>query len=286
MIRVNNIIGTPYNDTVIGNDQDNIIIGGQGNDYLEGRGGYNTYIFEEDWGEDTVINSSGQGSLDFSRLSEGLIINLENDPDNQDMSTIIAVGNGKVTFSGISRIKAGKGDNEYNISGGHKLDLIGGSGADTFNFLGQSMLNGLIDGGEGYNILNYSAYDTAVSFNLELMNATGLTGFRNIQKLIGSAYSDTITGSNSENRFTITGGNAGKISWTVNEPATGQTINIVLSFSEIENLIGGTNKDIFAFTATGYLDGNIDGGAGENWLDYSDYHDGENNGVIVDLAKV
>ncbi|NLO98664.1 MAG: hypothetical protein GX091_11480, partial [Peptococcaceae bacterium] len=280
---VNNVIGTPYNDTIIGNDRDNIIVGGKGNDHLEGLGGYNTYIFEENWGEDTVINSSGRGTLDFSGLNQGLTINLQNGQDSQNISTIIA-NNGRVTFSGINRIQTGDGDNEYNISGSHKLDLVGGSGNDTFNFLGLSTVDGLIDGGEGYNILNYSAYDTAVDFNLELRKATGLAGFRNIQEFVGSAFSDTITGSNSKNRFTVTGENSGEISWIVSDPATGQTINYVLKFSAVENLLGGSGDDTFAFNGNGRLTGSLDGGAGTNTLDYTEYDSGIGSGVTVNLT--
>jgi hypothetical protein len=157
---------------------------------------------------------------------------------------------------------------------------------DTFKFVGIGILEGIIDGGTGDNTLDYSGYATAVTFNLATMNATGLNGFTNIHKLIGSDSNgdgDTIRGANADSRYEITAENAGKITWNIT--LGGQEVEYYFEFEGIENLIGGTGKDTFAIIGQGSLTGSIDGGAGSNTLDYSEYDKGDNTGVKVDLSE-
>lgn len=284
---ISNLIGSAYDDTLIGNDRDNVIIGGQGNDRLEGRGGYNTYIFEEDWGIDQVINSSGQGMLDLSALGADwhLIIDLTAKIITVN-SSLPEIANNGIDFDGISHIRSGAGNDEFIISNRQKMDLEGGNGEDTFKFVGIGILEGIIDGGTGDNTLDYSGYATAVTFNLATMNATGLNGFTNIHKLIGSDSNgdgDTIRGANADSRYEITAENAGKITWNIT--LGGQEVEYYFEFEGIENLIGGTGKDTFAIIGQGSLTGSIDGGAGSNTLDYSEYDKGDNTGVKVDLSE-
>jgi hypothetical protein len=52
-----------------------------------------------------------------------------------------------------------------------------------------------------------------------------------------------------------------------------------LSFSSIDNLIGGAAGDTFAFQTGGRLSGKIDGGGGTNALDYAAYQ----GDILVDL---
>jgi putative cell wall-binding protein/Ca2+-binding RTX toxin-like protein len=281
---ISNLIGSAYNDILIGNDRDNVIIGGAGNDYLEGRGGYNTYIFEEDWGEDTVINSSGRGMLDLSALGADwhLVINLT----YKIITVNSSLPGNKISFDSISDILTGSGNDEFIISDRQKMNLEGGDGDDTFKFVGDGILEGIIDGGTGYNTLDYSDYATAVMFNLAAMNATSLNGFTNIHKLIGSNSNgvyDTIRGTNSDSRYEITAENAGKITWKIT--LGGQVVEYNFDFEGIENLIGGSGNDTFAIIDQGRLTGSIDGGAGSNTLDYSKYDNGDNTGVKVDLSK-
>ncbi|MBC2721360.1 MAG: hypothetical protein HGJ97_01595, partial [Desulfosporosinus sp.] len=275
---VPNIIGTPYDDNLLGDDAANIMIGGEGNDTLSGRGGDNTYIFHAnaDWGNDTVENSSGQGTLDFTSIMKDLTVDLGTVEDGATVTD----GTNTVGFSGINLIQAGSGNNQFNISGNYAIKLMGGTGDDTFNFIGSGTLNVLIDGKAGTNTLNYSGYNTAATFNLEtsavtFINlptsiATSLKEFSNIRHLIGSAYSDTLIGPDTDTQFNITGTDSGNVNQTH-------------YFTEIENLQGGKGIDRFTFTEDGALQGSIDGGLSENWLDYSNFSQG--NGVTVNLLE-
>jgi Ca2+-binding RTX toxin-like protein len=286
---ISNLIGSDYNDTLIGDDRDNVIKGGKGDDHLEGRDGYNTYIFEEGWGQDTVINSSGQGMLDLSALGADwhLVIDLTAKTIIVD-SGLPEIANNGINFDGISHIRSGSGNDEFIISDRQKMDLAGGGGDDTFKFVGTGVLEGIIDGGGGYNTLDFSQYGTVVNFDLEAMNVTSLNGvilkgFTNIHKLVGSSHGDTIRGANADSRYAITAENEGRITWSIS--LGGQVIEYSFDFEGIENLIGGSGNDTFAIIGQGCLTGFIDGGAGSNTLDYSCYDNGDNTGVKVDLSQ-
>lgn len=72
----------------------------------------------------------------------------------------------------------------------------------------------------------------------------------------GGGGIDTLTGPNSANLWRISGAGAGRL-------------NTTTTFRQIENLVGGTAIDTFAFTRYGSVAGKIDGGAGSDTLDYS-----------------
>ncbi|WP_461538633.1 DUF4347 domain-containing protein, partial [Spongorhabdus nitratireducens] len=71
---IENLIGGAGNDTLIGDDADNILEGGGGDDALTGNGGDDTYRFQENWGTDTITESSGEGkdTLDFTAIKQAL----------------------------------------------------------------------------------------------------------------------------------------------------------------------------------------------------------------------
>ncbi len=230
-----NLIGSQYDDSLTGDSGSNVITGNRGNDILIGLGGDDTYIFADEWGLDLIIevNGGGQDTLDFSAVSTDLYFNLGADYRVESNGNILN-------------------------SSGQLEHLIGGSGNDTFALLGQGVINGSIDGRAGSNILDYSNYDAPVFINLQNSIATGLVSFNNISVFTGSSNSDTIIGADTDTTFRITDTNAG-------------TINDHLSFSGIENLIGGSGNDSFVLVGSGVINGSIDGGAGNNILDYSNY---------------
>ncbi len=71
----------------------------------------------------------------------------------------------------------------------------------------------------------------------------------------GVSGNNTLTGADATNTWSITGANAG-------------TVNANATFTNVENLIGGSGSDAFVFATAGSLSGDIDGGAGTNTLDY------------------
>jgi hypothetical protein len=73
--------------------------------------------------------------------------------------------------------------------------LTGGSGTDSFVFSNGQGVSGIIRGGAGGEWLDYSAYASAVSVNLDTGQATGVSGgVQNIQNVVGGAGNDTLIG--------------------------------------------------------------------------------------------
>jgi subtilisin-like proprotein convertase family protein len=74
---IENVIGGWGNDTLTGNTGDNILIGGQGDDTLNGGIGNDTYRYGGSYSfdTDTIVDSSGSDTLDFSQLlTSGLFV--------------------------------------------------------------------------------------------------------------------------------------------------------------------------------------------------------------------
>ena len=145
-------------------------------------------------------------------------------------------------------------------------NLTGGTQDDTFVFANGKGVNGNINGGGGYNTLNWSAYTTPVSVNIQSATATGVGGtFANIEQVIGGpsdSVSNTLTGQNVASAWNITSNDAGNISEGGSD---------VLDFTNFGNLTGGTQNDTFAFTNGKTVSGNVNGGGGYNTLSWSAY---------------
>jgi hypothetical protein len=143
-------------------------------------------------------------------------------------------------------------------------NLVGGGSSNTFHFSTLGSISGSINGGGSgqTNTLDYSATSTTVAVDLGQQSASRIragaaNGFSEINWLVGSsALDNSLGGANTTNLWQITGANAGNV-------------NTTFHFSSIGNLLGGTGVDTFRFTAAGSISGNIDGGGGGDWLDYS-----------------
>ena len=68
---------------------------------------------------------------------------------------------------------------------------------------------------------------------------------------------------------TLVGPDAGMV-WNLTGPDRGGMQGLALVFSGVRNLVGGLGRNVFLFNSpTASVSGNIDGGDGVNWLDYS-----------------
>jgi hypothetical protein len=146
-------------------------------------------------------------------------------------------------------------------------NLIGGADNDTYILAADKGVNGTINGGLGTNTLNYSAYVNPVSVNIATGMATNLASYSNITNFIGGTGNNTITGPNVPSTWNI-GNDSG-------------TINSTITFSQFQNVTGGNHNDAFVLILGSHLSGDLNGGAGRNLLDYSNY----NGPVIIDLQN-
>ncbi|TFH16060.1 MAG: hypothetical protein E4H02_06500, partial [Lentisphaerales bacterium] len=199
-----------------------------------------TFLFLDGWGSFTIGNAGefDEDILDFSAVTTNLTFTIHDD--------------GTVSVT--------DGANSLGASVGVE-NIIGGQGNNTFVFDDYGYLDGYVDGGSGVvNALDYSAYTTAVSVDLDRMDdpttdgdvfvgyATGLKGINNIHALIGGASSlDSLRGQRADNTWSVTGADTG-------------SVNGAFAFSAIESIIGWSDyDDTFVVGASGSLRGTVSG---------------------------
>src|SRR5579883_1118692 len=247
--------------------------------------------------------SSGQTFTNFNALtgsgSDTLI-----GPNVASAWIVTGPNSGTLTAGGVSLTFSGM------------ENVTGGSGNDSFQLLAGSSLAGTLDGGLGSNTLDYSKFGKGVTVNLGTGSATAVASVANILTVTGSPFADSLTGDGNNDTLvagggadtlaagsgggnhnfilaatqatgtTITGGSGSDSlvgpnaanTWVVSGSNSG-TID-GWSFKSVANLTGGSGSDTFKFSGSGSLSGTIDGGAGANTLDYSQY----GSGVTVNLA--
>jgi hypothetical protein len=189
-------------------------------------------------------------------------------------------------------IDGSKGASTYNIQGtggafGSVTTVNAGVGSDTFNLGVGNSLSGLqgavtINGGGGTNILNAndSSSATGQSYSLSLTQLVG-TDFATITYAYASLHAINVTGSGNDTLTlltpapavattfnggsgtnTLVGPNA-TTTWTISGANSGKVGN--LTFSNFQNLQGGTGSDAFDLTtSTASLSGTLNGGGGTN----------------------
>ncbi|MEO1395511.1 MAG: CHAT domain-containing protein [Cyanobacteria bacterium J06634_5] len=180
-------------------------------------------------------------------------------------------------------------------------NLSGGSQNDSFEFISNGAIAGVIEGAAGTDTIDYSILNSTVNIDLENQQASRLGNFDTIENIIGSrANNDSIIGSNGDDIFQITdGNNKGRIneglSFSAIEILGGRSGNDLLSFSSLpaeeltnwaidrsnsgnvrnlrfenfQSLEGGEGNDTFSFINNGQLTGRIIGNGGDNTLDYT-----------------
>ena len=158
-------------------------------------------------------------------------------------------------------LRGGDGNDVFTISALLTGNIFGDGGMNTYNMLSGGGVTGTISGVGGLtNTLDYSGMTTQVDVTLNALSGTeGFAGtsnivanFDDITSLIGgSATDDTLRGRDADATFTLTRFG--------NTYESGNT----LRFSNIENLIGGNMADTFTLNNT-YHSGTLQGGAGND----------------------
>ena len=152
-----------------------------------------------------------------------------------------------------TNINGGVPNGIANITG-----LIGGAGRDTL--IGAN-------GTRTWNITANNAGTISTTFSFfSIENLTGGTGTDIFNFGLGFSITGNLDGGAGAN--TLVGPNADK-TWSISAPNKGLLPGVVASFQNVQNLTGGSGKDIFIFANRATMGGRIDGGAGHNWLNYS-----------------
>ncbi len=167
---------------------------------------------------------------------------------------------------------------QFQLASVNSISIDAGDGADTFVF---DLSGGVfapaggisLDGGLGTDVLRVNSDTNFTLSNTQLTTGSGLTvnlsnmdraeltgggagnafdlgGWTGTAAIDGAGASDTLTGPNNGNIWTLDGSNAGNV-------------DVDITFTSVENLTGGSSFDRFQFVG-GSLGGNINGGSGSD----------------------
>lgn len=212
LVSIENVIGTAKNDNITGNSSNNVINGGAGNDTINGGAG-----------SDTADYANAYGSV------------------KADLSKSVATGHGSDSLINIENISGSTyGDVLTGSTGANTLS--GNNGNDT---LSGGAGNDILNGGNGSDWAYYNSASAGVSVNIAVATAqntvsAGTDTLTNIENILGSNYSDILTG-NALNNL-LSGG-------TGNDTLNGGLGSDSLTGGAGKDIItGGTGSDMFIYT--------------------------------------
>ena len=288
-----NLTGSKFNDTLIGDDLANVLSGGNGNDMLTGG-----------LGNDTLDGGAGTDTADYSIAASAITVNLiSNSVQNTG-------GAGSDVLLGIENVI---GSNFNDILTGNDLAnaLTGGTGND---ILSGGLGNDMLYGGDGSDIASYASATAGVKVSLAIAGAqstlsAGTDTLTGIEHLTGSAFDDSLTGDGGNNILTGNAGNdtlvgglgddtlnggAGTDTASYASASAAVTVSLLIAAAQntggagvdtllsIEN-VTGTN---YADTLTGNAQNNLlSGGSGNDTLDGGSGNDTLDGGNSNDILK-
>lgn len=269
LANVENVTGTAFDDTLIGDAGVNRLDGGAGDDLLEGGVGADALVGGNGIDTATYENETQGITVDLAAgtASDGdTLIGIENliGSEHADVLSGDAGGNVLEGLSGDDTINGGAGNDT--ISGGLGFDTLnGGSGDDVIDGgVGEDMIVGgagadTLKGGTGTDTASYLASSAAVA--VSLASGTGSGGdaegdtLTEIENIIGSAFADQLTGDGNANVIEGRSGDDTINGLGGDDTLRGQAGNdVLLGAAGNDMLDGGTGDDV------------LDGGEGDDTL--------------------
>ena len=185
-VSIENVTGSSFNDTLVGDGNDNVLSGGKGDDFLVGGAG-----------NDTLNGDDGTDTVSYAAVGPlGVNVNLD---------TGVATGDGTDTITDVE-----------NIIGSAYDDTLTGDGFD--NVITGGAGNDMIDGGAGSDTASYQDAAVGVTVDLSIVVSQNTSGsgsdtLVSIENLEGSQFADTLIGDAGDNVLagklgndTLTGG--------------------------------------------------------------------------------
>jgi serralysin len=254
---IENAVGGSGADTLIGNSAGNMLIGNGGNDVIDGMGGNDTLMGGA--GRDQLIGGSGFDYATYETASSAVAVFIWQPAQNSGD----AAGD---TFSGVEGLVGSRfndtlgGDEGLNVLsglGGHDV-LFGAGGADVLvGGLGDDSLFGGIGADQlhGEDGFDWARYDFAGAGVAVFMASTGAsTGeaagdtFFGIEGIVGSSWSDTLSGGTANDTLLGAGGHDVLFGWQGTDALYG----------------GGGDDSLFGGLGGDYLNGDV----GFDWARY------------------
>ncbi|WP_343525506.1 cadherin domain-containing protein [Sphingomonas sp.] len=260
LVSIEKVIGSAFNDRLVGGNGAETLLGGTGDDVLVGSDG-----------ADTLSGGDGNDTVDYSGSAAGIVIGLDGSVGQggfaegdvlRDIENVIGTAQADtITGNGAANMLTGGAGNDT-LDGGAGNDVLdGGTGDDVLRGgAGADVLRG----GDGFDTIDYSTSGAAVTIDLQSGAASGgdATGdtFSSIERVVGSAYDDSLSAAAAGSTLD---GNAGS------DVLRGNTGSDVLRGGEGDDvLVGSVGADV------------MDGGSGVDTADYS----ASSGAVTIDLA--
>lgn len=261
-----NLLGSSWGDDLTGDGYDNVIDGSSGDDSLYGGSGNDT--LKGGTGSDQLDGEYGFDTVSYAHISATTT------PITVDLSTgVVTVtnGEGNDTLMNIENIIGTSGNDsiqwiststnsytDFLLNGGAGNDYLQGSyGDDTLvGGTGNDTLHGGISTSTFYiDVADYSAA-AAVTANLSTgaatSTSTGTDTLINIEGIIGSAFSDTLTGKNSQSDYLQGGAGADILDGAID----GYTDYFI--YTALTDSRNSSYDTIKNFVSTGYYADEID----------------------------
>ncbi len=175
--KVENLIGSAFNDNLTGNDASNVLVGNAGNDTLAGWSGADTMLGGA--GNDTYLVENA-GDVVFEKANEGtdtvssrLTVNLTANVENLILTGTAAVNgtgntlNNAITGNNAANQLNGGGGNDTLDGGKGANRMTGGAGNDIFKFT----TNGHVD-----TITDYAVANDTIQLDNAVFAALGPVG--------------------------------------------------------------------------------------------------------------
>ncbi|MDD7423329.1 MAG: VWA domain-containing protein, partial [Campylobacter hominis] len=167
--------GTNKNETIIGNDKDNILNGKGGSDILKGLKGNDTYVFEGSFNHDIIIDEIGENKIVFKDRSVNDIdfVKVKNDLFLVDYKTKGGPTNYVKVINFFNNDKAYKNKTpnitsikfkDYTINE-ETLTFMSNSSSNTYNFLNDTSNNFYINKGKGKFIVGHKNKENLITTN-------------------------------------------------------------------------------------------------------------------------
>ncbi|WP_068118429.1 M10 family metallopeptidase C-terminal domain-containing protein [Tropicimonas marinistellae] len=266
---IENLIGSAFSDELTGNGQMNTLIGGLGNDVLNGKG--------------------GRDMADYSDIGTGVTVDLGAKGKQQ------TGGAGRDQLISIERLGGTEFDDML-VGDGGRNDLFGRGGDD---FLQGKAGDDLLNGGAGFDVASYAEIKTKLNLSLASSTAqkagkAGKDKLVSIEGLEGGSANDSLKGDGGNNLLignngndTLSGGKGDDIlrggrgedvlrgdagSDTADYSDIGKAVTVRLSNTGFQNTGGGDRDKLISIE-------NVTGGNGNDRLF------GDKNGNILDGGR-
>lgn len=268
---IENLTGSAFNDTLVGDSGRNELNGGEGDDVLDGGAGTLGDKLNGANGTDVVSYASAAASVTLNLNTGGTGGDATADEYIDIENVIGSEFDDQIEGDAQSNTLSGGAGKDVIKGGGGNDVLNGGDGDDTLSNLGAGSHS--YNGGEGTDTVTYAGFETSINVNLGSTDqnsngAGGLQFFNSIENLIGGNKDDQLFGDSSKN---VLSGGAG------NDTLNGAAGDDTLGGGEGDDtLIGGVGSDEHR------------GGEGVDVADYSNAGatDATNRiGIKVDLAN-